>query len=197
VKEALGRELVTALRFTLVTTLVLGVLYPLLVTGLAQALFPSQARGELLTRDGVVVGSRHLAQPFAGDTYFHPRPSSAGPDGYDPTSSGPSNLGPTNAALIDRVKGDVSAARREEPGMTVPIDLVTTSASGLDPDITPQGALFQVLRVAHARGVGEVEIRALVEAHVEPRQLGFLGEPRVNVLELNLDLDRRYPTRAR
>jgi K+-transporting ATPase ATPase C chain len=196
-KGFFGGDALVALRFTLVTTLGLGIVYPLVVTGLAQALLPRQANGMLVKKGELVVGSRLLAQPFTGAGYFHPRPSAAGADGYDPTSSGPSNYGPTNAALVARVRGDVDAAREDGRQVPVPIDLVTTSGSGLDPDITPEGAFFQVARVARARGIGEAEARALVQDHIEPRDLGFLGEPRVNVLLLNLDLDARYPSKEK
>ena len=182
------KELQTAFLYTLVTTLGLGVLYPLLVTGLAQLLFPVEANGSLLVKGNHLVGSRLLAQPFSGPGYFHPRPSSAGANGYDPLSSGPSNDGPTSQKLVDRVRAAVDSAR-EDSSEAVPIDLVTASGSGLDPDITPAGALYQAERVAKARGLRLEEVRALIQAHTEGRQLGLLGERRVNVLVLNLALD--------
>ena len=185
-----------AFLFTLVTTVVLGLLYPLAVTGLGQLFFPAQANGGLLVENGQVIGSRLIAQPFSSDRYFHPRPSQAG-NGYDPVAPGgsASNFGPTNRQLLDRVKGDVEKLRAENPGAAVPIDLVTTSGSGLDPHITPAAAEFQIPRVARARHMSVQELRSLVAKHTEERQLGFLGEPRVNVLELNLDLDAKHPNR--
>jgi K+-transporting ATPase ATPase C chain len=185
------RNLITAILMTLVTTVLLGVIYPLAVTGLARV-FPRQAEGQLIRRNGVVIGSRIIAQPFTGAGYFHPRPSAAG-GGYDPLNSGGSNLGPTNQKLIDRVKADVAALQAENSGVPVPVDLVTTSGSGLDPHISPAGAEFQVPRVARARGISHQELLNLVREHSEGRQFGFLGEPRVNVLELNLALDDRFP----
>jgi potassium-transporting ATPase KdpC subunit len=181
-----------AILFTLVTTIVFGLLYPLGVTGLAQLLFPAQANGSLLAKNGEAVGSKLLGQMFSSPGYFHPRPSGAG-TGYDASQSGSPNLAPTNHALIERVKGDVDKLHAENPGAAIPVDLVTTSASGLDPEISPAAAEFQVPRVARARGVSEEEIRALVTKHTLKRQLGFLGEPRVRVLELNLDLDAIHP----
>jgi K+-transporting ATPase ATPase C chain len=181
------RNLLTAILMTIVTTILLGLIYPLVVTGLAQVIFPDQANGQLLkSADGTVVGSRLLGQPFSSPGYFHGRPSAAGVDGV---STG-SNLGPTNQKLIDRVKADVEKLQAENPGKPVPIDLVTTSGSGLDPHISPAGAEFQVPRVARERGMSESEVRSLVAAHTEGRQFGFLGEPRVNVVELNLELGR-------
>lgn len=187
------KNLITAILMTVVTTLLLGVVYPLIVTALAQLFFRDKANGQLLTKDGKVIGSRIIAQPFTGAGYFHPRASAAGTNGYDGTSSGGTNFGPTNQKLTNRVKQDVESAQAENPGKLVPIDLVTTSASGLDPHITPASADFQLLRVAKARSVSPDALRPLVAKHTENRQLGFLGEPRVNVLELNLDLDATYP----
>ena len=188
----LKKNLVTAVLFTVVTTVLLGLVYPLLITGLAR-FWPNKANGQLITRNGGTVGSRILAQPFTGPAYFHPRPSAAGANGYAADNSSGSNLGPTNQKLIDRVKTDVAALQLENPGKPVPVDLVTTSGSGLDPHITPAGAKFQVPRVAKARGISEDELLKLVQVHIEGRQFGFLGEPRVNVLELNLALDEKFP----
>jgi potassium-transporting ATPase KdpC subunit len=186
------KNLITAVLMTVATTVLLGIVYPLLVTGLAQLILPKQANGELIQRDGVVVGSRLIGQPFSGPGYFHSRPSAAGAAGYDATASGGSNLGPTNAQLIARVNGDVARLQAENPGVPIPIDLVTTSASGLDPDISPAAAEFQIRRVAMERKVSEAEIASLVRENSENRQWEFLGEPRVHVLELNLALDARY-----
>jgi potassium-transporting ATPase KdpC subunit len=185
-----------AIVMTVVTTIIFGLVYPLVVTGLAHLFFPAQANGELIVRNGQVIGSRLIAQPFSSDRYFHPRPSAAG-SGYDPVAAGgsASNLGPTNRQLLDRVKADVEKLHAENPGAAVPIDLVTTSASGLDPDISPAAAEFQIPRVARARKISPDELRGLVAKHTQGRQLGLLGEPRVNVLELNLDLDAAYPVR--
>lgn len=181
------RNLLTAFLMTIATTILLGIIYPLVVTGIAQVLFPNKANGELLESNGKLVGSRLLAQSFTSAGYFHPRPSAVN---YDPTNSNGSQLGPTNHQLIERVKGDVATLQADNPAVPVPIDLVTTSGSGLDPDITPAGAEFQIPRVAKARGMSEDALRELVRQHTEGRQFGFLGEPRVNVLELNLALDR-------
>lgn len=182
---------------TIVTTVLLGIIYPLVVTGLAKVLFPHKANGQLIERNGKVVGSRIIGQAFTGAGYFHPRLSAAGNNGYDATNSGGSNFGPTNQKLIDRVKQDVASLQAENPGTPVPIDLVTTSASGLDPHISPAAADFQVTRVARERGISQDELRRLLAKHTEGRQLGFLGEPRVNVLELNLDLDAAHPLEKR
>jgi K+-transporting ATPase ATPase C chain len=186
------KNLLTAISFTLVTTVLFGVIYPLAVTGLSQVLFRDRANGQLLEKDGKVIGSRIIGQAFTGPSYFHSRPSAAG-TGYDPTSSGGSFLGPTNKTLIDRVNGDVQRLHAENPSVPVPIDLVTTSASGLDPEISPAAADFQIPRVARERKISETDLRAMVARHTEGRQFGFLGESRVNVLELNLELDATHP----
>lgn len=186
------KNLLISIWMTIATTVLFGLIYPLVVTGLAQLLFPHKANGQLIVKDGTVVGSSIIGQGFSSPQYFHSRPSAAG-SGWDAANSAGSNLGPTNQKLLDRVKGDVAAAQAENPGTPVPIDLVTTSASGFDPHITPAAAEFQMARVAKARGTTLDQLRALVTKHSEGRQLGFLGEPRVNVLELNLELDQQYP----
>jgi K+-transporting ATPase ATPase C chain len=179
----------TSILFTIVTTLLLGLGYPLFVTGIAAVIFPHKAGGSLILKDGKVIGSELLAQSFTSDRYFHPRPSAAG-NGYDATASGGSNLAQSNKTLVTRIQGDIDKLSKENPGQPVPIDLVTTSASGLDPDITPDAAYFQAPRVAKARNLSEDSVRALIEQHITSRQLGLLGEPRVNVLALNLALDK-------
>jgi len=189
----LRTNLVVSILMTVVTTMLLGVLYPLAATGLAQALFPDRANGQLIYADGRLVGSRLIGQPFSSPGYFRSRPSAAGPAGYDAAASGGANLGPTNAALIDAVRARAEAARLENPAVPVPVDLVTSSASGLDPHISPAAAAFQVPRVARERGLTEAVLRRFVMEFTTPRDLGFLGEPRVNVLQLNLALDERYP----
>jgi potassium-transporting ATPase KdpC subunit len=186
------RNFVTALLYTVVTTFIFGLVYPYLVTGVAQVLFRDKANGQLIYQNGQLVGSRIIGQPFSAAGYFHSRPSAAG-NGYDAANSGGSNFAPTNKKLIDRVSGDVAALQADHSGSDVPVDLVTASGSGLDPHITPAGAEFQVQRVARERHLSEDAVRKLVVQHTEGRQLGFLGEPRVNVLELNLDLDRMAP----
>jgi potassium-transporting ATPase KdpC subunit len=190
------KNLLTAVLMTIATTILLGIIYPLVVTGLAQLIFPKQANGQLIQNDGKIIGSAIIAQGFSSPGYFHPRPSFAG-NGYDPTNTNGSQLGPTNQKLIDRVKADVANAHTENPSAPVPIDLVTGSASGLDPDITPANAEFQLPRVAKERGATVEQLRALLQKHTEDRQFGFLGEPRVNVLELNLELDERFPITKR
>ncbi len=183
------KHLITPLLYTLITAVLLGLGYPLAVTAIAHTLMPTKAAGELMyNAKGELIGSRLIGQAFTGAKYFHSRPSAAG-TGYDASSSSGSNLGPTNKALTDRVQASVSAEGRNN----VPIDLVTTSASGLDPDITPAAAMFQVSRIAALRGISEDRLKSLVEAHIQRRQFGILGEPRVNVLELNVALDRGAP----
>jgi K+-transporting ATPase ATPase C chain len=184
------QHLTTAVLMTVVTTILLGLAYPLIVTGIAQLIFPDKANGQIIAHDGAAVGSRIIGQPFTGDAYFHSRPSAAG-SGYDAANSGGSNFGPTSKKLIERVTQQVQAERAGD--QPVPIDLVTASASGLDPDITPAAADYQIPRIARARGMNEADLRVLVRRHTNGRQLAFLGEPRVNVLELNLDLDRMRP----
>jgi K+-transporting ATPase ATPase C chain len=180
----------TSIRFTLVTTLLLGLGYPLLVTGIAKVVFPHQAGGSLIQlNDGTIIGSELLAQSFVSDKYFHPRPSAAG-NGYDATASGGTNLAQSSKTLVTRIQGDIDKLAAANPGKPVPIDLVTTSASGLDPDITPDTAYYQLPRVAKARSLSEESLRALIAQQTTPRQLGVLGEPRVNVLALNLALDK-------
>lgn len=187
------KNLMTAVLMTIVTTLLLGLAYPLVVTGLAQVLFKDKANGQLIERNGVMVGSRLIGQPFSSPGYFRSRPSAAGAVGYDAGASSGSNLGPTSKKLIDRVKADVEKLQAENPGKPIPVDLVTTSGSGLDPHISPAAAEFQVPRVARERGVSEDQVRRVVAEQTEGRQFGFLGEPRVNVLLLNLKLDEINP----
>lgn len=186
------KNFITAVLMTIATTILLGIIYPLVVTGIAQVLFPKKANGQLIQLDGKTVGSSIIGQGFSGAAYFHSRPSSAG-NGYDAANTNGSQLGPTNQKLMDRVKAGVATAQADQPGAAVPIDLVTASASGVDPHITPAAAEFQLSRVAKERGTSVDRLRALVAQHTEGRQLGFLGEARVNVLALNLDLDQQLP----
>lgn len=186
------KNLLIAVWFTIVTTILFGLIYPLAVTGLSQVIFRDRANGQLIEKDGKLIGSHIIGQAFTGPGYFHSRPSAAG-SGYDAASSSGSNLGPTNKTLVDRVSGDVQRLRAENPSVAVPVDLVTTSGSGLDPHISPAAAEFQIARVARERHISEAELRAIVARYTEGRQLGFLGEPRVNVLEINLELDAGHP----
>ncbi|HEY6414291.1 MAG TPA: potassium-transporting ATPase subunit KdpC [Edaphobacter sp.] len=186
------RNLITAALYTIVTTVIFGLIYPFVVTGIAQVLFNDKANGQLIHQNGQLIGSRIIGQAFTGAAYFHSRPSAAG-NGYDAANSSGSNYAPTNKKLIDRVAGDVAALQQDNPNTTIPIDLVTASGSGLDPHITPAAADFQTPRIAHERRITEAAVHQLIATHTEGRQLGFLGEPRVNVLELNLDLDRTAP----
>ena len=185
-------NLVVAALMTLVTTVILGVIYPLAVTGIAQVVFPDQANGQLIERNGTTIGSRIIGQGFSAPGYFRSRPSATSTP-YDAANSAGSQLGPTNKKLIEAVKANVEAARKENPDAPVPVDLVTTSASGFDPHLSPAAAAFQVPRVARERGISKADVHRLVDEHTEARQLGFLGEPRVNVLELNLALDQKHP----
>jgi K+-transporting ATPase ATPase C chain len=186
------QNLKIAILFTIVTTVLLGIVYPLVVTGLSQLLFRDKANGQLISRNGEIIGSRIIGQTFAGPGYLHSRPSAAG-NGYDAANSGGTNYGPTNQKLIDRVKADTERLQGENPGAPVPVELVTTSASGLDPELSPAGAEFQVLRIAHERGLSEEQVRAIITKYSSPRQLGYLGEARINVLEVNLALDDAKP----
>lgn len=188
-------QIAPAFRITLLFTVLTGLIYPGIVTGLCQALFHDKANGSLISRNGQVVGSALLGQNFVRPEYFHPRPSAAGSGGYDASSSAGTNLGPTNQKLIERVKGDVAKFRKENPGYSGPIpsDALTSSASGLDPDISPAFAEAQAARVSLARGMSADQVRQLIASHTRGRQLGFLGEPRVNVLALNMALDRQFP----
>jgi K+-transporting ATPase ATPase C chain len=182
------KHLITAFLMTIATTILLGVLYPLLITALAQVLFKDKANGQLRYRNGEAIGSRIIGQPFRSARYFHSRPSAAG-NGYDAGNSGGTNYAPTNQKLIDRVRSDASSLQPENPSQLIPVDLITTSASGLDPDISPAAAEFQIPRIARERTVPESAIRELIQKHTYQRDFGLLGEPRVNVLELNLALD--------
>lgn len=190
------RNIITAVLYTIVTTVIFGVLYPFAVTGVAQLIFHDKANGQLIEQNGQLVGSRIIGQPFSAPGYFHSRPSAAG-NGYDAANSSGSNYAPTNKKLIDRIAGDVATLQSDNPQSDIPVDLVTASGSGLDPHITPAAADFQVVRVARERHLAETTVRQLVDRHTEGRELGFLGEPRVNVLELNLDLDRTAPLPAK
>lgn len=188
------KHLITAILMTIVTTALFGLIYPLAITGIAQLAFPDKANGQLIKRsDGTIIGSRIIGQPFRGPGYFHSRPSAAGAAGYDAGASSGSNLGPTNQKLINRIKSDVEKLQSENPAKPVPIDLVTASASGLDPHISPAAAEYQIPRVARERGLSEIEVQRIVNLHTEQRTLGLLGELRINVLELNLDLDAKKP----
>lgn len=187
------KNLVTAILMTIVTTVLLGLIYPLVVTGIAQVIFPEKANGQLMMKDGQVIGSRLIGQPFSSPGYFRSRPSAAGAAGYDAGASSGSNLGPTNKKLIDRMQADVEKLQSENPGQPIPADLVTTSASGLDPHISPAAAEFQIPRIAKERNQSAANIRAVVQQFTDARQFGFLGEPGVNVLLLNLELDRKFP----
>lgn len=185
----------TSILMTLLTTLLVGIVYPLIVTGVSRVIFRDKANGQLITRDGQAVGSRLIGQPFSSPGYFRPRPSAAGPAGYDAGASTGSNLGPTSKKLIDRVRGDAGRLQDENPGAPVPVDLVTTSGSGLDPHISPEAAEFQIPRVARERRIGTDEVSNLVHENTEGRTFGIFGEARVNVLLLNLALDERFPMR--
>jgi K+-transporting ATPase ATPase C chain len=186
------RNIITAALYTIVTTIIFGLIYPFVVTGIAQVIFKDKANGQLIQQNGQLVGSRIIGQTFTGAAYFHSRPSAAG-TGYDAANSSGSNYAPTNKKLIDRVATDVTALQQDHPNTDIPIDLVTASGSGLDPHISPAAADFQVTRIAHERNLSEATVRQLITRHTEGRQFGFLGEPRVNVLELNLDLDHTAP----
>jgi K+-transporting ATPase ATPase C chain len=185
-------SLLIAIRYAIVTTILLGLVYPLVITGIAQLTMRDKADGQLIVRNGQVIGSAIIGQNFSTDQYFHGRPSAAG-NGYDAANSGGSNLAQSNSALVDRINGAVAAYQKQNPGKPVPIDLVTTSASGIDPDVSPAAALYQVTTVAAARHLPEESVRKLVQKHIQGRQFGLLGEPRVNVLKLNLDLDELSP----
>jgi K+-transporting ATPase ATPase C chain len=181
----------TSIRFTFLMTIIFGLAYPLALTGVAGTIFPRKAAGSLIERNGQIIGSELLAQGFSSDRYFHPRPSAAG-NGYDATSSGGSNYAQSNARLVQRMQGDIDKLAAENPGLAVPIDAVTTSGSGLDPDITPDNAYFQARRVAKARGIPEQQLNQMIRRSIQPRTFGLLGEPRISVLRLNLALDEQF-----
>lgn len=187
-RTLMKKHLITAFSMTIATTILLGLIYPLVITGLAQVLFHDKANGQIITRNGEAVGSRIIGQPFVSAKYFHSRPSAAG-NGYDAANSGGTNFAPTNQKLIDRVRADAKSLHEENPAEPIPVDLITTSASGLDPEISPAAAEFQIPRVARERGLAETTLHDLVQKRTHQRDLGLLGEPRVNVLELNLALD--------
>jgi potassium-transporting ATPase KdpC subunit len=191
-RTSMRRHITTAVLYTIATTVLFGLIYPLIVTGAAQLLFHDKANGQLLHEDGAVIGSRIIGQSFTGPAYFRSRPSAAG-NGYDSANSSGSNYAPTNKKLIDRVTTDATALQSDNPNAEIPVDLVTASASGLDPHITPAAADFQIARIAHERNLSETTVREFIAHHTEGRQFGFLGEPRVNVLELNLALDHTAP----
>jgi potassium-transporting ATPase KdpC subunit len=195
-RTSMRRHITTAVLYTVATTVLFGIIYPLVVTGAAQLLFRDKANGQLIQQNGQLIGSRIIGQSFTGPAYFHSRPSAAG-NGYDAANSSGSNYAPTNKKLVDRVSGDATALQSDRPNTDIPVDLVTASGSGLDPHITPAGADFQVARIARERNLSETAIRELIARHTQGRQLGFLGEPRVNVLELNLDLDRTAPLQSK
>jgi len=186
------KHLITAFLMTIATTLLLGVIYPLLITAVAQVLFKDKANGQIRYRNGEAIGSRIIGQPFTSAKYFHSRSSAAG-NGYDAANSGGTNLAPTNQKLMDRIQAAAKSLHEENPAQPIPVDLITTSASGLDPEISPAAAEFQIPRIARERGLPEATVRDLVQKHTTPRDLGLLGEARVNVLELNLALDELAP----
>jgi K+-transporting ATPase ATPase C chain len=186
------KNLITAFLMTIATTILLGIIYPLVVTAMSQLLFKDKANGQIISRYGEAIGSRIIAQPFTGAKYFHPRPSNAG-TGHDAANSAGTNYASTNQKLIDRVRADAATLQEENPFVPVPVDMVTTSASGLDPEISPAAAEFQIPRVARERGIPESTLRELIQKHIQPRSLGLLGERRVNVLEVNLALDDLTP----
>ena len=187
------KHLTTAFLMTIATTILLGVIYPLVITAVAQVLFKDKANGQIRYRNGEAIGSRIIGQAFTSPKYFHSRPSAAG-NGYDAANSGGTNLASTNQKLIDRVRSDVNNLHQENPSQLIPVDMVTTSASGLDPEVSPAAAEFQIPRIAKERGLPESAIRDLIEKHTKQRELGLFGEPRVNVLELNLALDDLVPS---